>query len=140
MKEDSLTQLQTNIEEIINPNMSFYRDSPEDETLYYIDPSTIAKVAYVIIQYAANIFGAIQGFIAAGRWISSRAKKKEARKELVIDNSLLQARIKTLKANLADTNLRSELKKDIQQMLNYHGWPADEADKDSEKIINSFLQ
>ena len=142
MKTKEIEDLQTHIGEIINSNGSFYRQNEEDETLYYIDPATLAKLAYDIIQYAANIFGAIQGGIAATRWIKNKLKDKKKQTPYLLDDKKdegeISKQIPILKENLKNAELKSELKTDVENILQHHGWPKTDADKDAQKIVNKL--
>lgn len=138
MKEETLENLQSQVEDVLNMNMSFYRESPDDEKLHFIDPGVGTELAFYIIQYIAAIFGIIQGGIAAGRWLSGRLSKKTKIPE--IDREKLDSQIETLKENMNDENLRTEIKNDIKKILKYHGWPANEADSDAQKLLKTVSE
>ena len=136
MKKETLENLQSQVEDVLNMNMSFYRESPDDDKLHFIDPVVVTGLASDIIQYTAAIFGIIQGGIAAGRWLSGQLGKKA--KIPKIDREKLHSQIATLKENMNDENLRTEIKDDIKKILKYHGWPGNEADSDAQKLLKTI--
>ncbi|TAJ14227.1 hypothetical protein DMA11_05930 [Marinilabiliaceae bacterium JC017] len=144
MKELNLEKLQDNIEEVLSSNISFYRNSPDDESLYCMPPEIITCLGVEIFQYAATFFGALPGAIAAGRWITAKMKKKPTalsheKQAGRKDKESLRSRLAVVRLNLEDDKLKTEFKKDIGVLLAYHGWPADEANDDAEKLLKIFI-
>lgn len=143
MDAAELVRARTQIEEVLLRNSSFYRASPEDETLYLLDVAALATFTYQILEYAATIFGATLPIIQAGRWAYGRLSDKKAgttpaaaRTELT--DTELRERLVRLRDNLKDGSLRAELAGDIRQILEYHGWPATESQADAQKILGAL--
>ncbi len=68
MGQEDSSGIRAGVTGLLMANSSFYRESPDDEALHLIDPVTIGALAYKIIEFAANVFGAALPLIAGGRW------------------------------------------------------------------------
>ena len=142
MSEKNFEILQEEIEGILSNNMSFYRNSPEDKSQYYVDFETVIKLVYEIMQHAITLFGFVKGIAETHRWITSKKNVIENENDnsiAVSDNESFRKKLGILRMNMNDEKLKAELKIDIQKILEYHGWPMDEANSDSEKILKSFI-
>jgi len=143
MDAAELDRTRTQIEDVLMRNSSFYRASPEDETLYLLDVVALAKLVYMIMGYAATIFGATLPIIAGGKWVYDRWKGDKAgdtpaAAPPALSDKELRERLVRLRDNLKDENLRAELAGNIRQILEYHGWPATESDADAKKILGAL--
>ena len=142
MNDNNIKEVKERLENILINNMSFYRSCPEDKKMYNVDFISIVELAYEILQYSATVYGAAHGTLATYRWIKPKKKsieKKFDSSDAVLSNDSLRKKLGILRMNMNNENLKAEFKVEIQKILEYHGWPIDEACSDSEKILKSFI-
>ena len=154
MKKIDHSKVIAQIEDILVPNASFYRNSPHDENMYLLDFSIVTKLAYELIQYAADIFGAALPLIGIGRWAYRKyfldasppptrhesASRETAQESIVIQGNELKDRLSQLYTNLLDQNLQEKLCDDIRRILEFHGWPSTESAVDARKIVEALVK
>jgi len=151
MKDHELANLEVSISEVLLPNASFYRESPNDESLYYIDIATVGALAYEIMQFAANVFGATIPLVAGGRWLYKKYFSNESPTDSYspdnsenllsapIDKDNVKEKLDNLRHHGRDPEIRENLTQDIEKILNFHGWPAVEASNDANQIVKSLI-
>ena len=144
--------LQSAVKQLLVSNGSFYRAAPEDKSLYMLDLVVLGKLAYTIIEFAANVFGAFGPVIVGGRWVYKRYWKPDAPAHTAGDDKVagppalktspaeLQARLQALRSNLQDEAVRTQLQGDVRELLEFHGWPAGESEKDARRIVAALGQ
>lgn len=136
MKENDGESLQIKVQEILMPNLSFYRESPEDKQLHLIDPVTALILSYEIMQFLATGFTIIQGVA----WLRERKNKKNQVNNATINEKEQLPQIYKLKEIIKNKDVYSELLSEISGMLKYHGWPETDAETDAHKVIGVILQ
>jgi hypothetical protein len=145
--------LRSDVVDVLLDNGSFYRESPKDDALHLVDAEAIGKLAYLLVQYAANIFGATLPILVAGKWAykkyfadslpitatgSGGAQSKDLEPKVLSDTDL-RVRLVNLKTNLQNEKLRAELTNDFRRILEFHGWPTNEARGDASKTLEALL-
>lgn len=151
MKQDGLNDLKECVSDILLPNGSFYRKSPEEESLYLVDAVEIGTLAYQIIQFAANVFGAALPLIAGSHWLYRKyfPNKKnllphvsDSNEEQMLrmqQQADLEAKLDQLQRNVKDPHICLQLSEDITKILEYHGWPADQARVDADHVVTALV-
>ena len=152
MKQDNLNGLEDSISEVLLSNSSFYRESPDDESLYYIDIAPIGALAYEIIKFAANVFGASLPLIASTLWLykkyfprapsadSNLSGKSEETAQLAIEQTNIEEKLDNLRSNAKDPDIRQRLAEDIEKILAYHGWPIGASGSDADQIVSALIR
>ena len=150
MGQEDSSGLKSDVTGILMANSSFYRESPDDEGLYLLDPVTIGALAYKIIEFAANVFGATLPLIAAGRWAYKKYLRGKAAPaeplragEQVAPKAMIQVELRVslerLKSNAQHPDIRRGLADDVRMILEYHGWPTAEAEADAGRIVTTLV-
>jgi hypothetical protein len=133
---DDATLITDSVQTVLLRNATFYAKGPDDSSMYLIDVAAIAKLTYLILEYASTIFGAVLPVISGVSWMLERRKKKDA--AAAGDAQLsqeLNARLQQLRHNLEDQRVEEALTKNVAEMLAYHGWPEGEAATDARSVV-----
>jgi len=153
MSNFDLKQSQNDITTILTRNASFYSEGPEDETLYYIDPITIWHLAYEIMQYVSTVFGAVLPLVSGAGWARAYLEKRRTRdrppapsgQPAVPDQYLkdelpdvVRVRLESLRGRMQDVELQKQIHSNVQEILEFHGWPPEEAAKDADLILSAL--
>jgi hypothetical protein len=151
MNQRDVTEPQKAIAAILTRNAAFYHEHPDDEALYYIDPGTILVLAYHIMQYVGTVFGFGLPIISGARWAHAYLKKRragagggaDATTPDVPDQYLTEQapavvseRLDALRGKLQDSKLQEQIRANVQEILEFHGWAAAEANKDADLILS----
>lgn len=152
MIQDDHEKLRDDVTEILLANGSFYRTSPRDKNLYWLDAVVIGQFAYEIIQFAANVFGAAIPLVAGSRWVYKKYFGDSASQEPPgqsdeqpstlppqLGDVELRGRLEQLRVNVRDPGVRQQLLDDLKGILQYHGWPTSEAITDSQTILTALV-
>ena len=150
MTRDDSAGVTSQVTDILLTNGSFYRQTPDDEKLYLIDLAALGLLAYKIIEFAANVFGAVLPVAAGIRWAYVKYFPGETAADRPTDASKegpppalqpveLKARLEQLKLNAEDPQVRGQLEGDVTKILQYHGWPTAEADADAKRIVAALV-
>jgi hypothetical protein len=145
---------QREIASVLMRNATFYRQGPDDETLYYVDPATLATFAFDIMQYVGTVFGATVPLIQGVQWLRRRQKARANASEPGADGAkgeqprdfsaeledaspeVLQQLLAAARAKLDDAKVHATIEQNIQEILVHHGWPAGEANGDASRIMS----
>jgi hypothetical protein len=148
---DEIHDPRPQINEILLKNSSFYREGPEDTALHLVDFVAIGSLAYQIIQYAANIFGATLPVIGGVTWAYKKFSAKHEPSTQpktatddqvsvpVLNAAELRQRLELLRRNAENETLRGEMISHVKQILEFHGWPSAEAEADAQSILTVLL-
>ena len=121
------------MEEILIENLSFYRESPEDNTEYYIDSAV--PLVIEILQFMATGFTIFQGVDWLRKWKYERMKSSN---DVNNEKDQLQ-QINKLRDIIKRQDMHLKLLTDLIEMLKYHGWPEADAETDANKIMDLIL-
>ena len=150
MARDDPSGVTSQVTDILMTNASFYRQTPDDEKLYLIDLAVLGTLAYKIIEFAANVFGAVLPVAGGIRWAYVKYFPRETAADRPADASKegpppavppgeLKGRLEQLKLDTEDPHVRGQLEDDVTNILEYHGWPTTEADADAKRIVAALV-
>jgi hypothetical protein len=144
MAMPDLDQVVLKIRDAISRNAMFYEEFPEDTKQYQVSAETIEILSWVATNIALPTILAIL-VAPVSETFASRidGKDKELRKD-----------IETLKKDVAELleRARSQPEKaflpndcpkavdQVQERLEYHGWPAADANKDAEETVRLLIE
>jgi hypothetical protein len=135
------------ITDLLLPNGSFYRGSPDDKNLYLIDLVALGALALKIMEVASNIFGTVLPIAAGARWAYKKYLGDDTKPALdatpapkgILPPGELKASLERVKVNAQDPAVRGQLEADVAKILQYHGWPATEANTDAKQIVTTLV-
>ena len=128
MTRDDPAGVTSQVTDILMANGSFYRKAPDDERLYLIDLAALGTLAYSIIEFAANVFGAVLPVAGGIRWAyikyfpreTTADRPADAPKEGALPKlppGELKNRLERLKLNTQDPHVRGQLENDVTNIL-----------------------